>query len=193
MDSNETRGCGFRFLYANFTGKGIQMNIYLLVLRLVHIFAGIIWGGGALIMEFFIGRSVAATGESGKEFTQYLMAKLRMHHFMTVMAVSTVVAGVLLYWHDSDGFSSAWVSSSTGIGFGIGAVFGLIAFVFGAIFGASNAKLAEVGSQIQDKPTTEQLAQIQAIQKRINTVSPIHTYSMILAMIFMATARYFVF
>lgn len=169
------------------------MNIYLLVLRLVHIFAGIIWGGGALIMEFFIGRSVAATGESGREFAQHLMTKLRMHNFMTVMAVSTVLAGALLYWHDSEGFSSAWMKSSTGIGFGIGAIFGLIAFVSGAIFGASNAKLAQVGAQIQGKPTDEQLSHVQALQKRIKTVSPIHVYSMVLSMVFMATARYFAF
>ena len=169
------------------------MNIYLLILRLVHIFAGIIWGGGALIMEFFIGRSVAATGESGREFAQHLMTRLRMHNFMTVMAVSTVLAGVLLYWHQSNGFTSSWMHSGAGIGFTIGAVFGLIAFVFGAIFGASNDKLAQVSAQIQGKPTDAQLSQIQAIQKRIKTVSPIHTYTMILAMIFMATARDFVF
>lgn len=169
------------------------MNSYLLVLRLVHIIAGIIWGGGALIMEFFIGRSIAATGESGKEFAQYLMTRLRMHRFMTVMAVSTILAGTLLYWHDSDGFTSAWMTSGAGIGFGIGAVFGLIAFVSGATFGGNNAKLAQIGAQTQGKPTDEQLAQIQAIQKRIKTVSPIHIYSMILAMLFMATARYFGF
>jgi len=169
------------------------MNIYLLILRLVHIFTAIIWGGSALIMEFFIGRSVIATGESGQAFVQHLMTKLRMHNFMTVMAISTVLAGVLLYWHDSNGFTSGWMKSSTGIGFTIGAVFGLIAFVFGAIFGSSNAKLAQVGGQIQGKPTNEQLSQIQSIQKRIKTVAPIHVYSMILAMIFMATARYFVF
>jgi uncharacterized membrane protein len=169
------------------------MNSYLLVLRLVHIIAGIIWGGGAFIMEFFIGRSIAATGESGKEFAQYLMTHLRMHRFMTAMAVSTILAGTLLYWHDSDGFTSAWMTSGAGIGFGIGAVFGLIAFVSGATFGGNNAKLAQIGAQIQGKPTDEQLAQIQAIQKRIKTVSPIHIYSMILAMLFMATARYFGF
>lgn len=169
------------------------MNIYLLVLRLVHIITGIIWGGGALIMEFFIGRTIVATGESGQKFAQYLMTSLRMHRFMTVMAASTVLAGALLYWHDSNGFTSAWMMSGAGIGFGIGAFFGLIAFVFGAIFGGTNAKLAQVGAQIQGKPTNEQLAQIQTLQKRIKTVSPIHTYSMLLAMLFMATARYFVF
>ena len=103
------------------------------------------------------------------------------------------LAGGLLYWHDSNGFSSTWMASSTGIGFGIGAGFGLIAFVFGVIFGATNSKLGEIGAQIQGQPTAEQLAQIQVLQKRINTVSPIHVYSMLLAMTFMATARHFVF
>jgi len=169
------------------------MNIYLLILRLVHIIAAIIWGGGALIMEFFIGRTAMNTGEIGQKFVQHLMNKLRFHNFMTAMAVSTILGGILLYWHDSDGFTSAWMKSSTGIGFTIGAVFGIIAFIFGAIFGASNAKLGAVGAQIQGKPTAEQLSEIGALQKRIKTVSPIHVYSMLLAMIFMATARYFVF
>ncbi len=169
------------------------MDILLLVLRLVHIVTAIIWGGGALIMEFFISRSIAGTGESGQKFAQHLMNTLRMHKFMTVMALSTVLAGIALYWHDSNGFTSAWMTSSTGIGFGIGAVFGIIAFVFGAVFGSSNAKLGAISAQIQGKPTAEQLAQIQALQKRVKTVSPIHTVSMILSMIFMATARYFVF
>lgn len=169
------------------------MNVLMLVLRIVHIFAGIVWGGGALVMEFFIGRTIAATGETGQKFVQHLMNKVRMHNFMTVAALCTVLAGALLYWIDSDGFSSGWLESGSGIGFGIGAAFGLVAFVFGAIFGSSNAKLAQMGAQIQGKPTSEQLSQIQAIQKRISTVSPIHVFSMILAMLFMATARYFIF
>lgn len=169
------------------------MNIYLLVLRLVHVVAAIIWGGGAIIMEFFIGRSIAGTGESGQKFAQYLMNTVKMHKFMIVAAFSTAIAGGLLYWHDSNGLSSAWMSSSTGIGFGIGSFFGLIALIFGAIFGASNAKLAQVGAQIQGKPTDEQMSQIQVMQKRIKTVSPIHVYSMLIAMIFMAISRYLVF
>lgn len=169
------------------------MDILKIVLRLVHIFAGIVWGGGALVMEFFIGRTIAATGETGQKFAQHLMNKVRMHKFMTFAAIATVLAGTVLYWIDSNGFSSAWVRSGAGLGFGIGAVFGLIAFVFGAIFGSSNAKLAQIGGQIQGKPTDAQLSQIQALQKRIKTVSPIHVTCMILAMIFMATARYFVF
>jgi len=169
------------------------MNILMLILRAIHIVGGIIWAGGALIMEFFIGRTIAATGETGQKFAQHLMNKVRMHRFMTAAAVSTVLAGTLLYWIDSDGFASAWIRSGTGIGFGIGAVFGLIAFVSGAIFGSSNAKLAQVGAQIQGEPTAVQLSQIQSIQNRIRIFSPIHIVSMSLAMLFMAIARYLVF
>ena len=169
------------------------MNILMLVLRFVHIIGAIVWGGGALIMEFFISRSIVATGEAGQKFAQHLMNTVRMHVFMTAAAISTVLAGALLYWSDSAGLSSAWMKSSAGIGFGIGAGFGLIAFVFGIIFGSSNAQLGQIGAQIKGKPTEEQLAKIQSIQKRIKIVSPIHVMGMILAMIFMATARYFVF
>ncbi len=169
------------------------MNILMLILRLVHIVGAIVWGGGALIMEFFISRGIAATGETGQKFAQHLTNTIRIHIFMMAAAIATILSGALLYWRDSDGFSSAWVRSSTGVGFGIGAVFGLIAFVFGAIFGKSNARLGQIGSQINGKPTDEQLVQIQAIQNRIKIVSPIHVVGMILAMVFMATARYFVF
>lgn len=169
------------------------MNLFVVLLRIVHIMGAIFWGGGALVMEFFIGRTILATGETGQKFAQHLMNTVRMHRFMTIAAVSTILAGTLLYWIDSNGFSSAWMRSGTGIGFGIGAGFGLIAMVFGAIFGSSNARLAQIGAQIKARPTPEQLAQINAIQKRIKTVSPIHVVSMILAMLFMATARYLVF
>lgn len=169
------------------------MNLLVIVLRILHILGAIVWGGGALVMEFFIGRGIAGSGEAGQKFAQHLMNKIRMHNFMTAAAIATILAGVILYWIDSNGFSSAWVRSGTGIGFGIGAAFGLIAFVSGGIFGSSNARLAQLGAQIQGKPTPEQMTQLQSIQKRIRTVSPIHIISMILAMIFMATARYLVF
>jgi len=169
------------------------MVLVMLVLRLVHIFAAIVWGGGAILMAFFIGRGIDATAEAGQQFARYLINTLRIHIFMTVSAVMTLVAGTLLYWIDSQGFTSAWVRSGPGIGFGIGAVFGLVSFVTGAIFGNGMANLGRIGAQISGKPTPEQFAQIQAFQKRNKTVSPIHVVTMILAMIFMASARYFFF
>jgi uncharacterized membrane protein len=170
--------------------EGDLMNVLVLVLRIIHIFAAMFWGGGALIMEFFIGPSVAATGEGGQQVARHLTNKIRIHIFMMIAAISTVLAGALLYWLDSDGFSSAWMRSATGIGFAIGGMFGFVAFIFGAIFGNSNAQLGQISAQINGKPTEEQRTRMQLLQKRIQRVSPIHVTSTILAMLFMATARY---
>ncbi len=157
------------------------MNILMIVLRVIHIGGAIFWGGGALIMEFFIGPTIAATAEGGQQFARHLNNKIRIHIFMTIAAASTILAGVALYWIDSQGFSSPWMRSGAGTGFSIGAAFGLIAFAAGATFGSGNARLGQIS------------AQIQAIQKRNKMISPIHVGAMILSMLFMATARYFSF
>lgn len=166
------------------------MNFIVWLLRILHIGAGILWAGGALQMMFFIGPTIAATAKAGEQFSGYLMGRLRLHVFMTIAAATTVIAGGILYWIDSEGFSSKWLYSSAGVGFGIGAGFGFIAFIFGAIFGNATAELGKIGAQIKDKPSSEQLGQIQALQNRIAFVSPIHMISMIICILFMAMSRY---
>jgi uncharacterized membrane protein len=169
------------------------MNILMLVLRIVHIGAGFFWGGGSLIMHFFFGPTVKATNQTGQQFAGHLMLRTRFVNVMTTMAVLTVLAGTGLYWIDSHGFTSAWMRSNTGIGFAIGGVFGLVGFVFGAMFGQLNKKMAMLGSEIKGQPTPDQLAKIQGIQKRIATVTPIHVTSIILAILLMSASRYFLF
>ena len=45
------------------------MNIYLLILlRIVHIFAGALWIGSAILYLFFIKPSVKAIGPAGPQF-----------------------------------------------------------------------------------------------------------------------------
>ena len=169
------------------------MNILMVVLRIVHVGAGIFWGGGSLMMYFCFGPAVRATNQTGQQFAGHLMLKTRFVTVMTIMALLTVLAGAGLYWLDSGGFTSAWMKSTTGIGFAIGGVFGLVAFIYGAMFGNLNKQLATVGSQIQGKPTPEQMTQIQAIQKRIAGVTPIHVTSIIIAILLMSASRYLLF
>jgi uncharacterized membrane protein len=169
------------------------MNYLTLALRLIHIIGGIIWVGGALLMNFFVAPSLRATGEAGKQFAGHLMGKTRFTQIMTISAYSTVVAGFLLYGFDSQWFKSAWQSSGPGIGFGIGALCALVGIVSGIMNGNNNRKMAQLGAQIQGKPTAEQAAAMGAIQKQQGWVIPVNTYSLILAVFFMAIARYLVF
>lgn len=162
----------------------------MIVLRLLHIISGVVWVGAGLIMFFFIGPTLGATAEAGQKFAQHLMTKTRFTAVITTSAILTVLAGFGMYWIDSDGFTSTWVHSGAGLGFGIGAGFGLLGFIFGIMVGNSNSALAKIGSQIQGKPTPEQMAQIGALRKRLSIVSPINAYSLILATLLMAIARY---
>jgi hypothetical protein len=50
--------------------------------------------------------------------------------------------------------------------------------------------MARIGAQIQGKPTPEQGAQMGAIQRQQAWIVPVNTYSLLLALAFMAISRY---
>jgi uncharacterized membrane protein len=166
------------------------MNILILVLRLLHIGGGVFWVGGAMAMNFFIGRTIGSTGDAGKQFAGHLIGKTNFTSYMTASAILSVLAGFILYAIDSNWFTSAWQSSGPGIGFGLGALFALIGFVTGMMNGRNNSAMGRLGAQIQGKPTSEQAAKIGAIQKQQAWVIPVNTYSLLLALLLMAVSRY---
>ncbi len=165
--------------------------LYLIwLLRLVHIGAGVIWVGGALAMNFFIAPTLKATGDAGRQFAGHLMGKTRFSMMMTYSAISSVTAGFILYGIDSNWFTSAWQSSGPGIGFGTGALLALIGLVTGIMNGNNNKAMGRLGAQIQGKPTPEQAAKLAAVLKQQGWVVPVNTYSLLLALLLMAIARY---
>jgi uncharacterized membrane protein len=163
------------------------MNIYLVwLLRIIHIVAGVFWVGGTLIMTFFVGPTVGATGEAGQKFVGHIMNNLKFSNRMAAASGLTILAGFLLYFRGG----TALMESRFGIGLGIGAVFALIGFVSGMMIGRTIKAMAQLGAQMQGKPSADQLTQMQALQKRQTTVSMISTVSVVLATVFMAIARY---
>lgn len=165
--------------------------IYLIwLLRIIHIGAGVFWIGSSLTAVFFLGPAVGATGEAGQRFMGHLITKMKLSNRIAAAAGSTILAGAILYWIDSQGLTSAWMKSGAGIGFTIGALFGLVGFIFGMLVGRMNKAMAQLGAQIQGKPSPEQLTQMQTIQKQLATYSKITTPALILAVIFMSVARY---
>lgn len=167
------------------------MALVFSVLRFIHIIAGILWAGGALVFSFFIVPAISATGDTGKQFVGHLMTKTRLTTFMMVVGATTVIAGSILYGFDSNWFRSGWMMTPIGIGFGIGATAGIIAFVFGVVLGNTNNALAALGAQIQGKPTAEQMSAMQGLLKRQTLMARGNMIFMIIAISFMASARMF--
>jgi hypothetical protein len=50
--------------------------------------------------------------------------------------------------------------------------------------------MAQLGAQFKGKPTAEQMTQMQAIQKQQALYSRLSTITLVLAVVFMAIARY---
>jgi uncharacterized membrane protein len=166
------------------------MNTLTVVLRLVHVFGGVFWAGTTFLFYFVIAPAINATGDTGKKFVAYLITKGHFTQIISAAAGLTVLAGLSLYWIDSQGLTSAWQTSGAGVGFGIGGIFGVIAFVTGILFGRNNGKLVAIGSQIQGPPTPEQVGALQAVQKQQKVIGPILVISMAFAVAFMSAARY---
>lgn len=171
------------------------MTYLIWFLRIVHILAGIFWVGGTLMMAFFIAPAVGATAEAGQKFVGHLMGNLKFSNRMSAAAGLTILAGFILYWIDSDGFTSAWMTSGAGRGFGIGAAFALVGLVFGILVGRTTKAMAQLAAQLsqQGKPSSERMAQMGALRGRQVTYSNITAVLLILSVIFMAIARYLVF
>ncbi len=168
------------------------MNILIISLRLLHIVAGVLWVGAALVNTFFLTPTIAATGETGQKFMAHLFGQARLTARITLASYLTVLAGAALYWIDSQGFTSAWRSSGPGIGFGLGALAGLIGFGFGQVVGKNAAAIARIAGQIQGAATPEQSGTLARARSAMATAGNISTALLILALALMATARYWV-
>ena len=169
------------------------MDYYLLLLRIFHIGAGVFWVGNVLLLTFIINPALKETGASGQKFVDYLITKKRFGTESSGAGTMAGIAGILLYWRDSQGFTSAWMQSSAGMGFGIGAVLGLIAFIFGILTDRQLKAMARLREQFEGEPSDEQLSQLQSLGKQQTTYLYICAVTLVLSLWVMAIARYLVF
>jgi uncharacterized membrane protein len=163
-----------------------------IILRLIHIIGGVFWVGTSLLFDFFVIPSARASIEAGQKFLG-IFIKTHLGEVHGISAILTVLAGAGLYWIDSGGFASGWMTSGSGLGFGIGGIFGFLGVISSILQAIPLRTLAETAAQIQGNPTPEQMDKIQAAQKRLGVISRIDSAVLILALIFMSTARYWRF
>jgi uncharacterized membrane protein len=174
------------------------MNEALLIfLRLVHIAAGTLWIGAAIFYLFFIKPSVKAIGPAGPQFMQNLTERRKYPMFMMSTSLLTVLAGGALYLYASGGFSLAWIQTGTGIGFTIGSLAALVAFLVGSlVIGPTSGQMGALGQQIGASgkpPSAEQIRTLQALEKKLASAEKIDFIMLTIAMLTMATARYWTF
>ena len=169
------------------------MNYYLLVLRILHIGAGVFWVGSTLLLAVVITPALKATGGSGQKFVDYLITKKRFGTESAGAGGMAGIAGLLLYWHDSQGLTSGWMQGNAGIGFAVGGVLGLIAFIFGVLTDRRLKAMAELREQLENAQSDEMTSQFQVLEKQQTTYLNVCAVTLTLSLWIMAVARYLVF
>jgi uncharacterized membrane protein len=171
--------------------------IYLLILRIVHIFGGIFWVGGSIMHVAFIEPSAKATAPEGHKFMQYLVGKGRFSIFMTISSALTVLSGAFLFWYASGGLKPGWITSGPGLVYTVGSVVGIVVYIFGMTLVKPRAdQLGVLGHEIEaagGPPTPAQMAQLQKLDQELSTVGRVDFVLLAIATLAMATARYWFF
>ncbi|MYD09783.1 MAG: hypothetical protein F4X02_07035 [Chloroflexi bacterium] len=152
-------------------------------LRLLHIVAGLIWVGAAIVMSCYIEPALERAGVGGSPFLRALYGSASFARLIPLSALVTTVAGLLLYglmsYHEA-------MSSSMGMAITLGALFGLLAFGHGyfAVWRSVGRFAAMVASETTDETA---LAQLQDRMRRNGRVS---MWLALVSLMLMAGARY---
>jgi uncharacterized membrane protein len=164
-----------------------------LLLRLIHILAGIFWVGGAFLLAGFLLPTVRATGPEGGRFMQQLMGRRRLPVFMGIAMVLTVLSGFAMYGRVAAATNGAWAGTPPGIAYGLGGLAAVLGAVVGMVLGgASGRRMAAIGQRITEtgRPTPEQQAEMERLQGRMALGSRLTAALLLLAASAMAVARY---
>jgi hypothetical protein len=165
------------------------MQFILIILRLIHIVAGAFWVGSALLIALVLLPGVRRAGPGGERH----LPMAAISQAMSLTALLTTLSGLLLYGWVSR-FAWGWIVSPLGIGFTVGSLAGLAAFLLGLLStGPTAQKLAALGGQIAaagGPPKPEQAAELGRLQRKLATSSTVSTILATAALAFMAVARY---
>ncbi len=166
--------------------------VFITVFRLIHIIAGVIWVGAGITLSMYIEPALKASGVDTSKVMRALYTKSGFDKLMPIVAILTTVAGLVLYWVVSDGFSSVdYMRSGQGTVLGVGVVFGLLAFGHGfAALGGQSRKYIKLVKEVGDDPNSEQQDALHTLEKKLMLHGKISMWLSIIALFFMAGARY---
>ena len=170
------------------------MQPTMIVLRLFHIFSGVLWVGGVALLAWFIIPAVEGTGPAGGGVMKFLLVKTKFGPYFPALAGLTVLSGIFMYWWDASRSNGAFYSSPMGITLGIGGLSGVIAMILGgAVVGRASAGMARVFRAIDAQggpPTAEQTTELMTLRAKVQWAATIVLPLLLLAVIAMSIARY---
>jgi uncharacterized membrane protein len=174
----------------------IAAQPFMIVFRFLHILAGVLWVGSAFLFVGFIGPSAAEAGPSGLPVLNAAVKKRKVAKVITILGGVTVLAGWILWLKDMSLYPSLgdWLTSSFGLVLTIGGVIATISAFVGALgVGRNVERLVDLGNEVAASggpPTPEQQSRLDQLSSSLERHGKTDLVLLLLAVIAMATARY---
>ena len=170
------------------------MDVTMIVLRIIHIGAGVFWAGAVFVNEGFLLPTMKATGPGGAPFMRHLMGVKKYPVRIATAGILVILSGLGMYWRNGAVSNGTWYRSRQAMVYGIGALAAIIALVYGlAVLTRAAAKLNQAGAAVAASggpPSPEQAATIAAMQQRITSGTHFVAGLIGIAVIAMAIGRY---
>jgi uncharacterized membrane protein len=164
-----------------------------LLLRLIHILAGVFWVGAIFVIAGFLLPTARATGREGGRFMQHLMLQRRLPIFLAIAALHTVFSGFTLYGRLVSATHGAWAGTPPGMAYGVGGLAAILGALVGMVVsGPAARRMAALGLRGagEGAPSAAQQAEIERLQGRLVLGSRLVAGFLAVAAGAMAVARY---
>lgn len=165
------------------------MEIYITLLRVVHVFSAIFWAGVTFFTLGILEPTVKAAGPEGNRFMARLATVGGMSRAMGIAGAVVVLSGLLMYGPVTGNLNPAVVFNGR-LALTLGAVAGLAAGVSGFLIqGRSSARLARLGAALAAQgqpPSPAQAQELGALQAALSRGTVISAVLMSLAIIGMS-------
>jgi uncharacterized membrane protein len=163
--------------------------VVLLLLRAVHIVVGAFWMGSVLLVTFYLLPATRATGVASEQMLQELVVKRKLPAHLIWAGWVTVLAGVGLYMRNMSLSHGAWARTPMGIGISIGSVAAVAGLMIWMTVYSPTARRIALAGQSGAPPLGD--ADYASLARRLRFAAVTTTLLLVIAVIAMATARYY--
>jgi uncharacterized membrane protein len=165
----------------------------LLVLRLIHIGAGVFWVGAVFTFFLFVQPAAVAVGPEATKFTYQLLHRGRFAWVVLAAAATTVLAGIWLLVITSNGLDAALLFDASRLGYTVGGVAAILTFGLGALYVFPRTRTVErtIGRLLGEgrPPTPDEQQTLARAGRESRRAGWIVLIGLAIAVVAMATAR----
>jgi uncharacterized membrane protein len=163
--------------------------VVLFLLRAIHVVGGVLWVGGVVVVSLFLTPAVQTLGPAAQPVLAFIMGKRKLPVYLMMLGILTTLAGVLLMMRNVKLTAGAWARSPMGIGISVGAAAAILALIIGMTVSAPTARRVGGPPKPGATPLTDE--ERARLMRRLSLAGSATLTLLLIAALFMATARYF--